>query len=119
MGKATKIITRNIQLKSGNRMVDQQLAALPPATTAVVEWLLTGASEAQVMEALQAKYPDINGAAAMRTVQHYLQQAGRPNNDAIRGWALLSYRKLYQEMLRVGDFNGCRQVVKEIVALLP
>jgi hypothetical protein len=37
----------------------------------------------------------------------------------VRGWALLSYRRLYQEMLRVGDFNGCRQVVKEICALLP
>jgi hypothetical protein len=93
--------------------------AQPPATQAVIEWLLTGASEQQVAEALAAKYPGVDGDAAMRSVQTYLQQAGRPNGDAVRGWALLSYRRLYQEMLRVGDFNGCRQVVKEIVALVP
>ncbi len=91
----------------------------PPATAAVVEWLLTGASEGQVAEALAAKYPDANPDAVLRQVQQYLKNAGRPDSDAVRGWALLSYRRLYQEMLRVGDFNGCRQVVKEICALLP
>jgi hypothetical protein len=93
--------------------------AQPPATAAVVEWLLTGASEAQVAEALAAKYPDANADVVLRQVQQYLKGAGRPDSDSVRGWALLSYRRLYQEMLRVGDFNGCRQVVKEIVALLP
>lgn len=93
--------------------------AQPPATAAVVEWLLTGASEQQVGEALAAKYPDADNRAVIGQVQQYLQGAGRPNADAVRGWALLSYRRLYQEMLRVGDFNGCRQVVKEITALMP
>lgn len=40
-----------------------------------------------------------------------------PNADSVRGWCLPSYRKLYAEMLQVGDFNGCRQVIKEISAL--
>jgi hypothetical protein len=93
--------------------------AAPPATAAVVEWLLTGASEQQVAEALVVKYPEADAKKVMGLVQEYLQGAGRPNADAVRGWALLSYRRLYQEMLRVGDFNGCRQVVKEITALLP
>lgn len=93
--------------------------AQPPATAAVVEWLLTGASEQQIGEALAMKYPDADAKAVMGQVQQYLQGAGRPNADAVRGWALMSYRRLYQEMLRVGDFNGCRQVIKEITALLP
>jgi len=93
--------------------------AQPPATAAVVEWLLTGASEQQIGEALAVKYPGADAKAVMGAVQQYLQGAGRPNGDAVRGWALLSYRKLYQEMLRVGDFNGCRQVIKEITALVP
>lgn len=93
--------------------------AQPPATAAVVEWLLTGASEQQIGEALAMTYPDADAKAVMGQVQQYLQGAGRPNADAVKGWALMSYRKLYQEMLRVGDFNGCRQVVKEITALLP
>lgn len=91
----------------------------PPAIEAVVEWLLTGASEGQVREALQEKYPSANADGVMLTVQQYLVAAGQPDADAVRGWALLSYRRLYQEMLRIGDFNGCRQVVREIVALIP
>lgn len=91
----------------------------PPVLEAVLEWLLTGASEHQVYEALEAKYPTTDAQTTLRQVQTYLEQAGRPNGDAVRGWALLSYRRLYQEMLRVGDFNGCRQVIKEICALMP
>jgi len=91
----------------------------PPVLEAVLEWLLSGASEQQVSEALGAKYPGTNAQATLRRVQEYLEQAGKPNSDAVRGWALLSYRRLYQEMLRVGDFNGCRQVIKEICGLLP
>lgn len=93
--------------------------AQPPAAAAVLDWLLSGASEQQVAEALVVKYPDADAKAVLSQVQQYLQGAGRPNSDAVRGWALLSYRRLYQEMLRVGDFNGCRQAVKEICALLP
>lgn len=93
--------------------------AAPPAASAVLEWLISGASEAQIREALAQKYPDAPADATMQSVQTYLMQAGRPNSDAVRGWAMLSLRHLYQQMLRVGDFNGCRQAIKEITALLP
>lgn len=97
---------------------DVESANTPPVE-AVVEWLLTGASERHVKEALVAKYPRADARAVMETVQQYLAGAGQPDGDAVRGWALLAYRQLYQNMLQVGDFNGCRQVVKEIVALVP
>ncbi|CAK6698809.1 hypothetical protein [Synechococcus sp. CBW1107] len=91
--------------------------ANPPPVEAVIEWLLTGASERQVQEALAQTYPDANCSGVMKTVQQYLTHAGQPDAHAVRGWALLSYRRLYQEMLRVGDYNGCRQVIKEICNL--
>lgn len=90
-----------------------------PAAAAVLEWLLTGASEHQIAEALAAKFPTADGAQLMQTVQQYLRDAGNPDSVAVRGWALLSYRRLYQQMLQVGDFNGCRQVIKEIMGILP
>jgi hypothetical protein len=89
----------------------------PPPALAVVDWLLSGASEQQVIEALAAKYPGANHRQIMGEVKQQLAAAGNPSADAVRGWCLLSYRKLYQQMLQVGDFNGCRQVVKEIAAL--
>jgi hypothetical protein len=91
--------------------------ATPPPALAVVDWLLSGASEQQVREALAAKYPGTDARQVLTQVQQQLAAAGNPSSDAVRGWCLLSYRKLYQQMLAVGDFNGCRQVVKEISVL--
>jgi len=53
----------------------------------------------------------------MTQAQQTLTAAGNPSADAVRGWCLLSYRRLFQQMLQVGDFNGARQVVKEISVL--
>jgi hypothetical protein len=92
-------------------------APTPPPALAVVDWLLSGASEQQIREALASKYPGVDGRAVLHQVQQQLAAAGNPSADAVRGWCLLSYRKLYQQMLAVGDFSGCRQVVKEISIL--
>lgn len=86
----------------------------PPPALQVIDWLLTGASEQQIREALSQTYPGTDARQVMQQVQEHLIAAGNPSPDAVRGWALLSYRRLYQEMLRVGDFDGCRKVVKEI-----
>ncbi len=92
-------------------------APTPPPSLAVVDWLLSGASEQQVREALAQKYPNADARAVLRQVQQQLAAAGNPNADAVRGWCLLSYRRLFQQMVAVGDFNGARQVVKEISVL--
>jgi hypothetical protein len=82
-----------------------------------VDWLLSGASEQQIREALSLTYPGTNARQVMGEVQHHLTAAGNPSPDAVRGWALLSYRKLYQQMLAVGDFDGCRKIVREITLI--
>ena len=104
---------------NGGKNMSEAITTQPPALEAVLDWVLSGASEQQVSEALAAKYPEQDTQQTIKQVQSYLANSGRPNGDAVRGWALLCYRKLYQEMLRVGDYNGCRQVIKEIVCLLP
>ena len=40
-----------------------ELAPRPPAAAAIVQWLLTGASEQDVLEALRAKYPEADAGA--------------------------------------------------------
>ncbi len=88
-----------------------------PAPAAVVQWLLTGASETQIEEALKAEYPRARSDQVMLTVQQHLAAAGSPDRDAVRGWALLSYRQLYQKLLEVGDYDGARKVIREITLL--
>lgn len=89
----------------------------PPPTLAVVDWLLTGASEQQVREALQANYPDANAGEIMGSVQVHLAAAGNPDANAVKGWAIMAYRSLYQKMLATGDYDGCRKIIKEITLL--
>ena len=91
-----------------------ELAPRPPAAAAIVQWLLTGASEQDVLEALRARYPEADAGATLAAVRERLTAEGTPDTDALRGWVLLSYRELYRRMLEVGDFDGARKVLKNI-----
>ena len=95
----------------------EALATVPPPALQVVEWLLSGATEAQIAEALSAKYPGACPEQTMAEVRQQLAAAGNPDADAVRGWALLAYRSIYRRMLEVGDFDGARKIIKEITSL--
>jgi hypothetical protein len=94
-------------------------AESPPPAIAVVGWLLQGADEIEIRHALATKFPTANADVVMLSVQQHLGAAGRPNTDAVRGWAILSYRNIYSKMLEAGDYDGCRKVIKEITQLCP
>jgi hypothetical protein len=89
---------------------NNELASIvtPPPAVEVVDWLLTGASERQVMEALAAKFPGSDRRQIMAAVQQQLKAAGNPDGDAVRGWAL-----------QVGDYAGAVKCIKEITNLAP
>lgn len=86
----------------------------PPPAVAVVQWLITGASEADVLDALRAKYPNADARKTMAAVRAHFAAEGQPDTDALRGWVLASYRELYRRMLEVGDFDGARKTLKNI-----
>jgi hypothetical protein len=88
--------------------------AEPPATIAVVQWLISGASEHDVVEALRAKYPGTDARKTMAAVFEYFAHEGAPDADALRGFVLTAYRELYRRMLDIGDFDGARKVLKNI-----
>ena len=92
------------------------LAPQQPAPVAVVHWLLTGASEHDVLEALRARYPGVDPGDTLTAVRDHLVREGTPDVDALRGFVLLAHRELYRRMLEVGDFDGARKVLKDIAA---
>lgn len=93
------------------------ITAPPPAPIAVLQWLISGASEQDVLEALRTKYPKADAKATLAKVRDHLADEGRPSTDALRGWVLVSYRELYRRMLEVGDFDGARKVLKNITEI--
>jgi len=86
----------------------------PPPAIAVLQWLVSGASENDVVEALRAKYPGADARAVMAAVRDHLTAEGQPEADALRGWVLVSLRELYRRMLETGDYDGARKVLKDI-----
>ena len=90
------------------------IASRPPADAAVVEWLLSGVSEAEVVESLRCRYPDADAGATLAAVRDHLAREGTPDTDALRGWVLLAYRELYRRLLDNDDLEGARKVVKNI-----
>jgi hypothetical protein len=96
----------------------ESIVLSPPPALVVIDWLLTGATEQQIREALAEKYPECDPTNVMLEVQTHLQAAGRPNTDAVKGWALMAYRKIYQQMLQIGDYSGALKAVKEITNLV-
>jgi hypothetical protein len=97
---------------NSNTLATKEIA--PPPAVAVVQWLIIGASENDVLEALKAKYPTADARKTMLAVREHFAAEGQPDTDALRGWVLVSYRELYRRMLEVGDFDGARKVLKNI-----
>jgi hypothetical protein len=93
------------------------LAPLPPPPVAVLQWLIGGASEHDIVEALRHKYPDADARQTIAAVRDHLAVEGQPQPDALRGWVLVSLRELYRRMLEVGDFDGARKVLKNITEI--
>ena len=88
--------------------------APPPPAVAVIQWLITGASEHDILQALHQKYPKANATSVLAAVRDHFTAEGQPDTDALRGWVLASYRELYRRMLEVGDFDGARKALKNI-----
>jgi hypothetical protein len=92
----------------------EDIARRHPAAAAVVEWLLSGVSEAEVLETLRSKYPDADPGPTLASVRDHLAREGTPDADALRGWVLLAYRDLYRRLLDNDDLEGARKVLKNI-----
>lgn len=89
----------------------------PPAPAAVIEWLISGAGEDEIVRSLRQKFPTVDVRKTIAKVQEDLAAEGE-NVAAIRGWALVSYREIYRRMLQDGDLAGAAKVLRYITDLV-
>jgi hypothetical protein len=94
------------------------VAVKPPAVQAVVRWLISGADEAEVLASLAAQYPGTDAKKMMAAVRDALVVEGTPDTDALRGWAIASYRDIYRRMLQDDDLVGAAKVLKNLTDLV-
>lgn len=79
-----------------------------------VVWLLTGAREAEVIEAIRAMWPDQEIEPLTNEAIAELMKSADINPEAVRGWCFESTKYLYQRMTAIGDFAGALRAVKQL-----
>jgi len=84
------------------------------ATTDVIDWMLQGASGAQIMEAFAEKYPLLNAGEALATAGDHFEQIASADPRLIRGWCYEATRDLYRRMVEIGDYANALRAVKQM-----
>lgn len=82
----------------------------------MVDWLTEGHSDHDVEQALRELYPGVDAREAEGKLLERLEDLGRPSRDALRGWCLAAYRRLYRKAVEIGDISTAAKIVKEINA---
>lgn len=83
----------------------------------VARWILTGARELDVIEAIQTTWPEAEISGLLADAVKSLAASGKLSPSIVRGWCFEAARSLYQKMVEIGDFAGALAAVKQIHAM--
>jgi hypothetical protein len=95
---------------TGTRTSEQD----PDQVNQVLKWILSGASERDVTEAVTNCYQTTDPQPLILAALHELRQAADADPQTIRGFCIEAVRDLYRRMLEIGDFTGALRAVKQL-----
>jgi hypothetical protein len=78
----------------------------------VVQWILTGARDNDVLEAIRAHWPDADPKPLIVSAITQLADAGEYDAAIVRGFCLEATKQLYRQMAELGDFAGALRAVQ-------
>jgi hypothetical protein len=97
------------------------MSADPPAVIhpqeQVITWLLEGHRDADVIESIRARWPGLEPAELSTGAVERFECAGHCHLPIVVGWGLEAYKELYRRSLEMGDIDGARKCIKELIAL--
>lgn len=79
-----------------------------------IRWLLTGARDADVLEAIRTTWPDQEVKPLIAAAVEQLAQSGKFDRLVVRGWCFEVTKDLYRRMTEIGDFAGALRAVKQM-----
>lgn len=100
---------------SGALTVDPTITAAATVTERieiVVRWVLTGAREKEIVEAIAAHWPDADMRPLIAGAIDDLVKAGEFDGTIVRGWCVEATKQLYRQMAEIGDFAGALRAVQ-------
>lgn len=88
------------------------LTSEPERIECVVKWILTGAREMDVLEAIQAHWPNTDHRPLVAAAVGQLADAGNFDGGVVRGFCVEATKQLYRQMVELGDFAGALRAVQ-------
>lgn len=95
---------------TGTRTSDQT----PDQVNQVLKWILSGATERDVTEAVAISYPAADPQPLIVAAIGELRQAANCDPLTIRGFCIEATRELFRRMVEIGDFTGALRAVKQL-----
>ncbi len=88
----------------------------PADVAQVVQWLLDGQSEYDIIEAINTNKLG-NAEALKNAAAEKLKELGQFDPAIVTGFCFAAYRDLYRRMIEIADFAGALRAVKLIEEL--
>ena len=84
----------------------------PARVEQTIKWLLTGARESDVLQAIETNWPGQLPLPLIQSAVDQLAASGDIDPTVVRGWCFEAAKSLYQKMAEIGDFAGALRAVK-------
>jgi hypothetical protein len=84
----------------------------PATTDAVFRWLLSGATDFEIVEAIAAKFPTAHAPAVLAAIVDRLNE--QPDPTKIKSFCFHATKQLFNMMQSAGDFSGALRALKQL-----
>lgn len=93
----------------------------PPPDPARLEqirkWIISGASEHDIAEAITEAYPDADARPLILAAARQVRKAADFDAQTVLGWCFLASQDLYRRCVEIGDFPAALRAVKQMAEL--
>jgi hypothetical protein len=90
------------------------LALAPDRVAQVYQWIITGASEFEIVEAVEKTWPGAKARPLILSAIKKIANNASPDADTINGWCFEASRHVYQRAIEVGNFNAALRAIRQM-----
>lgn len=77
-----------------------------------MKWVLDGASEHEIKEAIQQQWPDVDAKPIIVQAMTDIAKASESDPNLVKGWCIEAARRVYQKAVEVADHQTALRAIK-------
>lgn len=90
------------------------LSTLAGRMNQVYHWIIEGATEYDIGEAMQQAWPDADHAGILLAAIEKIRESNEIDPHTVLGFCFEATRDLYRRMVEIGDFPGALRALKQL-----